>query len=112
MDRLASHFPSGDKVLRTALRREGVRPDQVDARLLYTGVSWSVHVTCPEASYKRVVHLAPDLGMSGRAPGGGTEHQPGLRADMAWSELCESIAEEVARAMVRQEVARARGETT
>lgn len=80
MEKLAVKFPGGDAVLRSALRREGVRDDTVDARLLYTGVSWSLHVTCGSAAYTRVAQLAP-------------EH---LRADTAWGELCESIAEELA----------------
>ena len=67
-------------MLRAALRREGVRPEAVEARLLYTGVSWSLQVTCTATGYRRVAQLAP-------------EH---LRADTAWGELCESIAEELA----------------
>ena len=89
MDPLANRFPSGEKVLRAALRREGIRPELVDARLLYTGVSWSVHVTCRDARYNRVAQLAP-------------EH---LRADTAWSELCESIAEELGQRLARQGLA-------
>lgn len=76
-----ARFPAGDAALRAALRRERVKPELVDARLLYTGVSWSLHVSCPTANYRRVAQLPPE----------------DLRVDTAWGELCESIAEDLAR---------------
>lgn len=81
MDPLVSRFPAGDAVLRAALRRHGVTPSGVDARLQYTGVSWSLHVVCEAVAYRRVEPLPPET----------------LRADTAWGELCESIASDVAR---------------
>ncbi|MFN2569666.1 MAG: hypothetical protein ABR564_08730 [Candidatus Dormibacteria bacterium] len=81
MDALHSRFPTGEAVFRRALRREGLRPEDVDARLLYTGVSWSLHVSSTTLGFRRAVQLAP-------------EH---LRADTAWGETCESIAEELGR---------------
>lgn len=84
-DPLGSRFPTGEAVLRSALRRERVPPELVDLRLAYTGVSWSLHVTCAAAGYRRVAQLAPE----------------DLRADTAWSELCDSIAEELAERMAR-----------
>ncbi|MHB8718266.1 MAG: hypothetical protein ACYDAC_05145 [Candidatus Dormibacteria bacterium] len=80
MEQLNVRFPAGDAVMREVLRREGVRPDLVELRLAYTGVSWSLHVRCPSVSYQRVSQLAPE----------------DLRADTAWMELCESIAAELA----------------
>lgn len=80
MEQLNVRFPAGDAVMREVLRREGIRPDLVDLRLGYTGVSWSLHVRCPSAAYQRVSQLAPE----------------DLRADTAWTELCESIATELA----------------
>lgn len=85
LDRLGARFPKGEAVLREALRREGVRPERVDLRLAYTGVSWTLHVTCPEVNYRRVAQLAPE----------------DLRADTAWGELCDSIGEDVARALAQ-----------
>lgn len=84
-DPLGARFPAGEAVLRSALRRERVPPELVDLRLAYTGVSWSLHVTCASAAYRRVAQLAPE----------------DLRADTAWSELCDSIAEELAEKMAR-----------
>lgn len=81
IDRLASRFPTGDAALRAALRRERIRPELVDLRLAYTGVSWTLHVTCSTAGYRRIEQLAPEE----------------LRADTAWGELCESIAMDLAR---------------
>lgn len=81
MEPLGVRFPAGDKTMRAALRREGVRPELVDLRLAYTGVSWSLHVSCPAVGYRRVEQLAPE----------------DLRADTAWCELCDAIAEDLAR---------------
>lgn len=80
MDRLTARFPSGDAVFRAALRREQVRPELVDLGLVYTGVSWTLHVTCATAGYRRVEQLPPE----------------DLRVDTAWTELCDSVAEELA----------------
>lgn len=80
MDPLGARFPAGEAVMRAALRRERVPADLVDLRLAYTGVSWSLHVTCGSAGYRREAQLAPE----------------DLRADTAWAELCESIAEDLA----------------
>src|SRR5487761_1700406 len=85
MDQLSSRFPAGVAVMRSALRREHIRPELVDLRLGYTGVSWSLHVTCPSANYRRIDQLPPE----------------DLRADTAWGELCESIAEDLARTIER-----------
>ncbi|MDQ6846045.1 MAG: hypothetical protein M3019_00440 [Candidatus Dormibacteraeota bacterium] len=80
IDPLGARFPAGEAVMRAALRREQVSPELVDLRLAYTGVSWSLHVTCASAGYRRVAQLPPEA----------------LRADTAWSELCESVAEDLA----------------
>jgi hypothetical protein len=79
-DRLGARFPAGETVLRAALVRERIPPEIVDLRLGYTGVSWSLHVICSSAGYRREAQLAPE----------------DLRADTAWGELCESIAEDLA----------------
>lgn len=84
-DPLGARFPAGEAVMRAALRRERIPREIVDLRLAYTGVSWSLHVTCGSAGYRRVAQLAPE----------------DLRADTAWSELCESIAEELAARIAR-----------
>ena len=78
-DRLGDRFPTGEKTLREALRRERVPVDGVELSLEYTGVSWSLHVNAPRLGYRRVAQLAPE----------------DLRADTAWMELCDSIAEEL-----------------
>lgn len=79
MDRLGARFPTGETTLRAALKRERVPVDAVQLGLGYTGVSWSLHVTAPRFGYRRVVQLAPE----------------DLRADTAWLEICDSIAEEL-----------------
>ncbi len=84
-DPLGARFPAGEAVLRAALRRERIPPEIVDLRLAYTGVSWSLHVSCSSAGYRRVAQLAPE----------------DLRADTAWTELCESIAEDLADRIAR-----------
>ena len=66
--------------MRAALRREQIPAETVDLRLAYTGVSWSLHVSCASAGYRRVAQLPPEA----------------LRADTAWDELCESVAEDLA----------------
>ena len=80
MDRLGDRFPTGEQALKAALRRERVPVDEVQLGLGYTGVSWSLHVSAPRLGYRRVAQLAPE----------------DLRADTAWIELCDSIAEELA----------------
>jgi hypothetical protein len=80
MDRLSARFPAGDSALRAALRREHVQPELLDLSLAYTGVSWSLHVTCASLGYRRVEQLPPE----------------DLRVDTAWGELCEAIALDVA----------------
>ncbi len=84
-DPLGARFPAGEAVLRAALRRERIAPESVDLRLAYTGVSWSLHVSCPSAGYRREKQLPPE----------------DLRADTAWGELCESIAEDLAARIAR-----------
>ena len=79
LDRLGDRFPTGEQTLKEALRRERVPIDDVQLGLGYTGVSWSLHVTAPRLGYRRVAQLAPDE----------------LRADTAWHELIDSIAEEL-----------------
>jgi hypothetical protein len=79
MDRLGDRFPAGERALKDALRRERVPLDGVELGLGYTGVSWSLHVEAPRLGYRRVAQLAPE----------------DLRADTAWLELCDSIAEEL-----------------
>lgn len=79
MDRLGARFPTGEATLRAALKRERVPLDAVELGLAYTGVSWTLHVTASRFKYRRIVQLAPE----------------DLRADTAWIELCDSIAEEL-----------------
>jgi len=81
MDPLGARFPAGETVFRRALRREGLRPEDVDARLLYTGVSQSLHVSSARYGFRRVVQLPPE----------------DLRADTAWGEMCDSVAEDLSR---------------
>jgi len=82
-DRLGARFPAGEAVMLAALRREGIPPGIVDLRLAYTGVSWSLHVICANAGYRRVAQLPPE----------------DLRADTSWGELCDSVAEDLAARM-------------
>ena len=93
MDPLSVKFPTGDAALRAALRREGVRPEAIDARLLYTGVSWTLHITCRGLEHRWVKQLPPE----------------DLRADTAWDELCELIAQDVARRLDTPTAPRERG---
>lgn len=79
MDRLGARFPTGEATLRAALKRERVPLEAVDLGLEYTGVSWTLHVNASRFRYRRVAQLAPE----------------DLRADTAWIELCDSIAEEL-----------------
>lgn len=79
MDRLGDRFPAGERTLKEALRRERVPLDGVELGLGYTGVSWSLHVNVPRLGYRRVAQLAPE----------------DLRADTAWLELCDQVAEEL-----------------
>lgn len=78
-DTMAKRFPDGLTMLYAALRREGIRREQVDVQLHYYSWSWSLQVICPEYAYRRIQQLPPE----------------DLRADTAFSELCESIAEEL-----------------
>lgn len=80
MDRLGARFPTGEATLKAALKRERVPVEDVELGLAYTGVSWTLHVNAPAFGYRRIAQLAPE----------------DLRADTAWMELCESIAEELA----------------
>lgn len=76
---MAMRFPAGQTMLDSALRREGIRRDQVDIQLMYYSASWALQVKCPSVGYRRVQQLAPD----------------DLRADTSFKELCESIAQEL-----------------
>ena len=82
---MAMRFPTGQTMLNAALRREGVPRDQVDIQLQYYSASWALQVTCPSASYRRIQQLAPE----------------DLKADTAFKELCESIAEELSEKLRR-----------
>jgi len=82
---MAMRFPAGQAMFLAALRREGVRRDQVEFQLMYYSASWALQVTCPSISYRRIQQLAPD----------------DLRADTSFKELCESIAEELSERLRR-----------
>lgn len=74
-----TRFPDGLRMLQATLRREGVPVKKVEIQLLYHSWSWALKVMCPAVSYVTVRQLPPE----------------DLRADTAFSELCDSIAEEL-----------------
>lgn len=78
---LGIRFPAGEASLHRALRRRHLRPEDVEARLLYTGVSQSLHISCPRLGLRTSIQLPPE----------------DLRADTAWGEMCEELAEELSR---------------
>lgn len=81
MDPLGARHPALEAALHRALRRSRIPPDDVDARLLYTGVSQSLQVSCPSLGFRRVIQLPPE----------------DLRPDTAWGEMCEALADDLAR---------------